>query len=154
MSQYPWTSAEAMPPTIGGDEEMAIGDKGEDLPPEEMYLLQDMEAPPDASIVERKDTMHTTAHRRNSYLTMKENGPTSLTWRKKGNKTTKCKMPKNQTSSNSSCSTGTHAPQRPDVLGKRNGSLTGFSLGLIKLALVRQINSNDVYLSARKSMTL
>ena len=38
------------------------------------------------------------------------------------------------------------------MLGKRNGSLTGFSLGLIRLALVRRINSNDVYLSARKSI--
>ena len=38
--------------------------------------------------------------------------------------------------------------------GKGNGSLTGFSLSLIRLALVRWINSNDVYLSARKSMTL
>ena len=47
-----------------------------------------------------------------------------------------------------------HAPRRPDVSGKRNGSLTGFSLSLIRLALVRQINSNNVYLSARKSMTL
>ena len=37
---------------------------------------------------------------------------------------------------------------------KKNGSLTGFSLGLIRLALVRQINSNNVYLSTRKSMTL
>ena len=40
--------------------------------------------------------------------------------------------------------TGMHATWRPDASGKRNGSLTGFSLGIIRSALVRWINSNDV----------
>ena len=39
MFQYPWTSAEAAPPSTGGDKETATGDKGEDTLPEEMYLL-------------------------------------------------------------------------------------------------------------------
>ena len=62
--------------------------------------------------------------------------------------------PRTRLSGISLCPTRVHACQRPDATDKRNGSLTGFSLGLIRLALVRQINSNDVYLSARKSMTL
>ena len=61
MSQYPWTSAEAMHPITGEDEETATGDKGEDLLLGEMYLHQDMETPLDASIVEKRDTMHITA---------------------------------------------------------------------------------------------
>ena len=96
MSQYPWTLAEVMPPTTGVDKEMAIGDKGEDLPPEGMYPPQDTEAPPDASTVEKRDTMHVTAPRRSSYLVMKENKPTSSTWKKKESRTMKCRMPKNQ----------------------------------------------------------
>ena len=97
MSQYLWISAEAAPPTTGGDEETAVGDKGEDLPPEETYLLQAMGAPLDALTVGKRDTTHATAPRRNSYPATRGNKPTSLTWRKKENRTTKCKMLKNQT---------------------------------------------------------
>ena len=67
MFQYLWTSAEAVHPTTGEDEGTVTGDKEEDLLPGEMYLPQDMEVPPDASTVERRDTMHTTAPKRNSY---------------------------------------------------------------------------------------
>ena len=82
---------------------MATGDKEEDLLPEEMYLLQDMEVPPDVSIVEEKDTMCTIAPRRSSYLAMKETTgkPTSPTYKTKKNKTnamtTKCMMSKKLT---------------------------------------------------------
>ena len=62
MSQYLWTSAEAAPPTIGKDEEMATGDKEEDLLLEEMYLPQDTGAPMHASTVARKDTVGKTGH--------------------------------------------------------------------------------------------
>ena len=92
-----------MPPITGEDEEAATGDKEEDLLPEEMYLLQGMEAHLDASIVERKDTMHTTVPRRDSYPIMKEttNKPTSLTYKMRRNRTTvmttKCTMSKKQT---------------------------------------------------------
>ena len=54
-----------MPPTIGGDKEMATGDKEEeDHQPEEMYLHQDMETPlkHNASTVEKKGIMCKTAH--------------------------------------------------------------------------------------------
>ena len=67
MFWYPWTSAEAMPPITGEDEEMATGDREEDLLPGEMYLPQDMEAPLDVLIAGKKETMCTTVHRRNSY---------------------------------------------------------------------------------------
>ena len=70
-----------MPPTIREGEEMATGGKEEeDLPPEEKYLPHGMEAPLDASTVERKDTMHTTALGRNSNPTIRGtiNKPTSL----------------------------------------------------------------------------
>ena len=90
-----------MPPTIGGDEEMETGDKEEDHQPEVMYLPQDMETPQHALTltVEKKGTMCATAPRRSSYPVMKgiTNKPTSLTYRRKGNKTMKCRMPKNQT---------------------------------------------------------
>ena len=79
MSQYPWTSAEAVPPTIGGDEEMATGDKEEDLPPEETYLLQATGAHLDALIMEKRDTMHATAPKRSSYPKTRGNKPTSST---------------------------------------------------------------------------
>ena len=68
-----------MPPIIGGDEEMATGDKGEDPLLEETYLLQDMEAPLHASTAAKKGTMHKTALKRNSYPTTKESKPTLLT---------------------------------------------------------------------------
>ena len=66
-----------MPPTTGEDQEVATGDKEEDLLPEEMYLPQDTGAPLHASTVARKGTMSTTVLKRNSYLIMKENKPTS-----------------------------------------------------------------------------
>ena len=103
MSQYPWTSAEAEHPTTGEDEGTATGDKEEDLLPGEMYPPQDMEAPLDASIVEKRDTMHTTVPRRNSYPIMKgtTDKPTSLTYKMRKNRTTamttKCTMSKKQT---------------------------------------------------------
>ena len=89
MSQYPWTSAEVMHPIIGEDEEMATGDKEEDLLPGEMYPPQDTEAPLDVSIAERKDTMHATAPKRSSYPEMKEttDRPTLLTYRMRKNRT-------------------------------------------------------------------
>ena len=82
--------------TTGEDKEIATGDKEEDLLPEEMYLLQDIEALPDALTVEKKGTMHATAPKRSLYLTMKETTgrPTSLTYKMKKNRinamTTRC----------------------------------------------------------------
>ena len=81
---------------------MATGDREEDLLPGEMYPPQDMEASLDVLIAGKKDTMHTIAHRRNSYPAMRKitDKPTSLTYRMKENKTTvttmKCMMPKSQ----------------------------------------------------------
>ena len=103
MCQYPWISAEVTPPITGGDKEMATGDREEDLLPGEMYLPQDMEAPLDALIAERKDIMHITVPRRNSYPTIRgtTDKPTSLTYKMKMNRTivmtTKCMMSKKQT---------------------------------------------------------
>ena len=103
MSQCPWTSAEGMHQIAGEGEEMETGDKEEDLLPEETYPLRDMEVPPDASTVEKKDTTCAIAPRRSSYLTMKETRgkPTSLTYKIKKNKTnatiTKCMMSKKLT---------------------------------------------------------
>ena len=90
MSQYPWTSAEAARPITGEDEGVATGDREEDLLLGETYPPQDMEAPPDASIVEKKDTMHTTALKRNSYPETREttDKPTSLTCKMRKNRTT------------------------------------------------------------------
>ena len=102
MFQYPWTSAEVMPPITGEDEETATGDREEDLLPEEMYPPQDMEAHPDALILEKKDIMHATVLRRNSYPTMRgtTDKPTSSIYRIKRNRTiattTKCTMSKKQ----------------------------------------------------------
>ena len=82
--------------TTGEDEEMATGDKEEDLLPEETYLLQDMEAPLDASTVGKKDIMHVTAPKRSLYPTMKgtTGRPTLSTYKMRKNrtnaKTTKC----------------------------------------------------------------
>ena len=90
-----------MPPTTGGDKEMGIGDKEEDHQPEETYLHQDMETLPKHSVstVGKKGTMHETAPRKDSSPEMKgtTGKSTSSTYRKKENKTMKCKMPKNQT---------------------------------------------------------
>ena len=103
MSQYLWTSAEAMHPIVGEDEGMATGDKEEDLLPGEMYLLQDMEILLDASIVERRDTMHATAPKRDSYPIMRRTTDklTSLTYRMRKNRTTvmitRCTMRKKLT---------------------------------------------------------
>ena len=103
MSWYPWTSAEATHPITGEDEGMVTGDREEDLLPGETYLPQDMEAPPDASIVERRDTMHATAPKRNSYPVMRgtTDKPTSSTYRMRKNRTTvmtiKCMMSKKWT---------------------------------------------------------
>ena len=100
MSQYQWTLAGAMPPTIGEAEEMETeGKEEEDHLPEGMYLHQDTGTPLDALTVERRDTTHVTAPRRNSSPTVRGTTSrlTSLTWKKKENKTMKCKMPKNQT---------------------------------------------------------
>ena len=74
---------------IGEDEEIVTGDKEEDVLPEEMYLLQDMEVPLDVSTVEKKDTTHAIAPRRSSYLAMKgtTGKPTSSTYRTKRIKT-------------------------------------------------------------------
>ena len=75
---------------------MATGDKEEDLLPEAMYLLQDTEVPPDVSTAEKRDTMHTIAHKRSLHLAMKETTgkPTSSTYKMKKNRTnvmtTKC----------------------------------------------------------------
>ena len=76
MSQYPWTSAEVVPPITGEDEEATTGDKEEDPLPKETYLPQDMGAPPHASTVARKDNMCATVLKRSSYPTMNENRPT------------------------------------------------------------------------------
>ena len=100
MFWCPWTSAEDMHPITGEGKEMATGDREEDLLPEETYLLWDTEVPPDASTVEKKGTMHTTAPKRNLYLAMKETTgkPTLLTYKTKKNRTnvmtTKCMTPK------------------------------------------------------------
>ena len=90
MSWYPWTSAEAMHPTTGEDKGMATGGKEEDLPLGEMYPPQDMEAPLDASTVERRDTMHATAPKRNLYPVMRgtTDKPTSSTYKMRRNRTT------------------------------------------------------------------
>ena len=89
MFWYPWTSAEDVCQITGEDEEMATGDKEEDLLPEEMYPLRDMGAPLDVSTAEKKDTMRTTAPRRSSYPATKEitGKPTSLTYKMKKKKT-------------------------------------------------------------------
>ena len=103
MSWYPWTSAEAVHPITGEDKGTATGDKEEDLLPGETYPPQDMEAPLDASIVERRDTTHATVPKRNSYPITRgtTDKPTSLTYRMRKNKTTvtsiKCMMSKKQT---------------------------------------------------------
>ena len=90
-----------MPPTIGEEEGTGTGDKEEDHQPEEMCLHQDTETPPRHSVstVKKRDTMCETAPRRGSNPIMKgtTGKPTLLTYKKKGNKTTKCKMPRNQT---------------------------------------------------------
>ena len=88
-----------MLPTIEEEDGMETGDKEEDHQPEEMYLHLDTEAPPHVLTVEKKDIMHTTAPRKSSYPTMRgtTNKPTLLIYRKKGSKTMKCRMPKNQT---------------------------------------------------------
>ena len=83
-TQYPWTLAEAVQLITGEVKEMETGDKEEeDHLPEEMYLHQDMETPPrhNASIVEKRDTMHRTALQRDSNHAMRgiTNRPTSLT---------------------------------------------------------------------------
>ena len=83
----------------------------------------------------------------------------SLAWhhwftRGRGTRLWNARCPRTRLSSINLCPTGKHAPRRSDASGERNGSLSGFSLSLIRLALVRWINSNNVYLSARKSMTL
>ena len=79
-----------MHPITGEDKGTATGGKGEDLPLGEMYPPQDMEAPPDASIVERKDTMHATAPKRNLYPTTRgaTDKPISLTCKMRKNRTT------------------------------------------------------------------
>ena len=103
MSQYPWTSAGAAHPIIGEDEEAATGDREEDPLLGEMYPPQDMEAPLDASIVEKKDTMHATAPKRSSHPEMKEttDWPTSLIYKMRKNRTnamtTKCMTSKKLT---------------------------------------------------------
>ena len=102
MFWYLWTSAEAAPPITGEDEGMATGDREEDLLPGEMYLPQDMEAPLDVLIVEKKDAMCAIVPRRNSYPAMRKitGKPTSSIYRTKGNKTTvttmKQRIPKNR----------------------------------------------------------
>ena len=90
MSWYPWISAEDTHLITGEDEEMAIGGKEGDLLPEETYLPQDMEVPPDVSSAEKKAIMHATAPKRNSYPAMKEttDKPTSLTCKTRKNRTT------------------------------------------------------------------
>ena len=79
-----------MCPITGEDEETATGGKEEDLLLGEMYPPQDMEAPPDASIAEKKDTMHATAPKRNSCPVMRgtTDKPISLTYRMRRNRTT------------------------------------------------------------------
>ena len=90
-----------MPPTTGEDEEMGIGDKEEDHQPEEMYLHQDTETPLkcNALTVEKKDTMHKIAPRKDSNLEMKGTigKLIPLTYKKKENRITRCRMPKSQT---------------------------------------------------------
>ena len=80
---------------------MGTGDKEEDHQPEGMYLHQNTETHPkhSASTVEKKDTMHRTAPRKGSNPVMKDiiGRPTSLTYKKKRNKTEKCRMPRSQT---------------------------------------------------------
>ena len=82
---------------------MATGGKEEDLLLGGMYLPQDTEAPQDASIVERRDTMHATAPKRNSYPVTRgtTDKPTSSTYRMKRNRTivmtTKCMTSKKWT---------------------------------------------------------
>ena len=82
--------------TTGEAKETETGDKEEDLLPEEMYLLRDMEVPLDVSTAEKRGTMHTIAPKRSSYLTMKETTgkPTSSIYKTKKNRinvmTTKC----------------------------------------------------------------
>ena len=103
MFQYPWTLAGDMHPTIGEDEETATGDREEDLPREEMYPLQDTEAPQDASTAGKKGTMHAIAPKRSSYPAMKETTgkPTLSTYKMRKNKTnamtTKCMTSKKLT---------------------------------------------------------
>ena len=89
MSWCPWISAEDAHPITGEDEEMATGGKEEDLQPEEMYPLQDMEAPPAVSTVEKKGITHAIAPKRSSYPAMKEttDKPTSLTCKTKKSRT-------------------------------------------------------------------
>ena len=100
MSWCPWIPAEDAHPTTGEDEETATGGKEEDLLPEEMYPLQDMEVPPDVSTVEKKGITHAIAPKRSSHPTMKEttDKPTSLTCKMKRNRTNvttiKCMTPK------------------------------------------------------------
>ena len=88
-----------MLPAIGEEEGMETGDKEEDHQPEETYLCLDTEAPLHALTAEKKNIMHATAPRKSSYPVMRgtTNKPTLLTYRKKGSKTMKCRMPKNQT---------------------------------------------------------
>ena len=103
MFWYQWTSAEVAHPIIGEDKEMETGDKEGDPLQEEMYLLQDTGVLLDASTVEKKGIMCTTAPRRNSYPTMKEtiSKPTSSIYKMKRNKinamTTKCMTSKKPT---------------------------------------------------------
>ena len=82
---------------------MATGGKEEDLLLGEMYPPQDMEVPQDASTVGKRDTIHATAPKRNSYPITRgtTDKPTSLTYRMRRNRTTvttiKCMMSKKQT---------------------------------------------------------
>ena len=66
-----------MPSTTEEDREMVTGDKEEDLPLEEMYLLQDTEALLHASTVAKKDTMHIIVLKRSSHPAVRGNKPTS-----------------------------------------------------------------------------
>ena len=79
-----------MHPITGEDEGMATGGKEEDLLLGETYPPQDMEAPLDASIVEKKDITHATAPKRNSYPKMRRttDKPTSSTCKIRKNRTT------------------------------------------------------------------
>ena len=99
MFQYLWTSVGAALPTIGEEEGTETGDKEEDHQPEETYLHLDMEAPLYVLTAKKKDIMHTTAPRKSSYPIMRgtTNKQTLLTYKKKGSKTMKCRMSKNQT---------------------------------------------------------
>src|SRR6266576_367334 len=49
---------------------------------------------------------------------------------------------------------GEPLPQGERTAGPRNGGYRGFSLGLIRMALIRQSSDKNVYISARKSMTI